>query len=88
MIYIYEENLPFYDELDNKSQWINDKLQDARINTRIKDETQVTTQVMSPQVATAPEIPDDDPDWHVDPRIRETRRQVREMEERDRNRRA
>ncbi len=38
MIYIYEENLEFYEGLANKSQWINDKLQDARIDNRIKPE--------------------------------------------------
>lgn len=36
MVYIYEENLEFYDSLENKSQFVNDALQDRRISTRIK----------------------------------------------------
>lgn len=36
MVYIYEENLDFYNELKNKSQFINDALQDRRIQGRIK----------------------------------------------------
>jgi hypothetical protein len=37
MLYIYEENLEFYNSLSNKSQFVNDALQDARISERIKD---------------------------------------------------
>lgn len=41
MIYVYEENLAFYESLDgkdgrqNKSEFINDALQDARIKGRV-----------------------------------------------------
>lgn len=64
MIYIYEENLDFYDTLPNKSQFINDALQDSRVNSRIR-QNQTTAA---------------DPNWHPDPRIRETRAKVAEMD--------
>lgn len=76
MIYIYEENLDFYDELENKSQWINDKLQDARVNTRLKD-------AVEPITPGEPITPEQDPNWHPDPRIRDVRKQLAAMEARD-----
>jgi hypothetical protein len=64
MIYIYEENLEFYDALKNKSQFINDALQDSRVNERLRmNKTQA-----------------EDPNWHPDPRIRETRAAVAAMD--------
>ena len=84
MVYIYEENLPFYNSIKNKSEWVNDKLQDARIDTRIKDETTDMDTNNPVETPTAPEIQEEnDPDYHPDPRIRDTRRQLREMEARD-----
>jgi len=106
MIYIYEENLPFYEGLENKSQWINDKMQDERLNKRIgamkPGETsvegpgpvateplpQAETQLGTLEAMDAPRNIDDpgDPEYHPDPRIRDTRKQLRAMEERDRER--
>lgn len=31
MIYIYEENLDYYDEIENKSEFINEALKQARL---------------------------------------------------------
>lgn len=91
MIYVYEENLDFYDNLENKSQFFNDALQDARVNTRLK-----APKGPGP-VPTAPEVARPDtingtpigekaiPDVPIvsDPRIQQTRDQIAAMDARD-----
>lgn len=64
MIYIYEENLDFYDSLDNKSEFINEALSKSQ-------------GVKEPQENT-------DPNWHPDPRIRETRAAVAAIDAKNR----
>jgi hypothetical protein len=68
MIYIYEENVEFYDSLGNKSEFINEAL-------RLKRKT------------TPVDAPTDDPNWHPDPRIRETRERIAAMDESQRKQR-
>lgn len=77
MIYVYEENLQFYNSLNNenplgnKSEFINRALQAGRLgNQRTPEE--------KPSEAGSPE------DQHPDPRIRETHRAVAAMEEKAR----
>lgn len=73
MVYIYDENVEVYNNLENKSDWLNQRLEEEK-----KKENNTPT---------APAVEEDtpyDPDWHPDPRIRETRKALREMEERDR----
>ncbi len=65
MIYVYEENVEFYDSLANKSEFINEKLRIAK-RTDVNDNTE-------------------DPNWHPDPRIRETRAAVAAMDKKDRD---
>lgn len=39
MIYIYEENVEFYDNLENKSIFINEALKDGRIRKSVVEQT-------------------------------------------------
>lgn len=72
MVYIQEHNVEFYDSLPNKSEFINHLLQREQKGPQ------------SQSVVTAPaEDEENDPNWHPDPRIRETRRQIAAMEARD-----
>ncbi len=64
MIYIYDENVEYYDSLANKSEFVNEKLRLAR--------------------KIAPVESTEDPNWHPDPRIRETRARVAAMDKKDR----
>jgi putative NIF3 family GTP cyclohydrolase 1 type 2 len=66
MIYIYEENVEFYDNLDNKSQFINDALQDARIDTRIKEPNDTVTN----EVGDKPQV---DQNASIEEQIEQTR---------------
>lgn len=81
MIYIYEENLDFYNNLENKSEFVNDALQDARITGRIKN---VPSNPKVTETKTAPTLPESTPfpSESPDPRIRETQARVAAMDAR------
>lgn len=76
MIYVYAENVKFYDKLKNKSEFINKALFEAQ---------STEPQEIKPggQLEAEPIKWEDD---HPDPRIRETRRRVVQMDERDKQR--
>lgn len=40
MIYIYEENVPFYESLENKSEFINKQIARARLGNKAPTEAQ------------------------------------------------
>lgn len=61
MVYIYEENVEYYDSLKNKSEFINEKIRLAKRTEPLPHTS-------------------DDPNWHPDPRIRETRKAVAAMD--------
>ena len=37
MIYVYEENVDFYDDLENKSEFINEQMTRARVGEEVKE---------------------------------------------------
>lgn len=87
MIYIWDENLEFYDSLQNKSDFINRLMANAKEAALSEAEfRQKDAAWQKDQNAPEPKVGIDDPshpDWSPDPRIREIRRAVYIMEERD-----
>lgn len=87
MIYIWPENLEFYNSIDNKSDFINRAIAKARI------EGQESSELTSPTVPEESEEVTDindprHPDYHPDPRIRDTRSQINQMDARNKASRA
>lgn len=65
MIYIWGENVGFYDSLKNKSDFINRMIMAEKAKKEV------------------PQEEEQDPNWHPDPRIRETRAAVKAMDEKN-----
>jgi hypothetical protein len=87
MIYIWDENVEFYDSLTNKSDFINRRISESRdivlseVDFRDKQDAWKKDQNEQPKL----EGLDDPahPDYHPDPRIRDIRKQLSAMDARD-----
>lgn len=87
MVYIWDENVSYYDSLENKSDFVNRQIAAAveagmsEQDFRDKQSAWGVDQNAQPKL----EGIDDPshPEWHPDPRIRETRKRLAEMDERD-----
>jgi len=89
MIYIWDEHLEFYDTLENKSDFINRQIssaKEAELSERdFREKNDAWAKDQNADKVPKLEGIDDPshPDWHPDPRIRETRKQISAMNERD-----
>lgn len=80
MIYIWGDNLEFYDKLENKSEFINQKIAEERNGSQtLKENVQAAREQL--------EVPEKFPGYdHPDPRMRELRRDIWVKENRDKKR--
>lgn len=87
MIYIWDENVEYYDSLDNKSDFINRMIVQSREVVKSEQVFQKNQNAWGVDQNAQPKLEGVDdpshPDWHPDPRIREIRKQQLAMQERD-----